>query len=64
MEEVMIYEYLNQIIPYLEEILSNQLQLMDRLHSYAGLVLMGVASAIGIGVVVFIGRALWRLVRF
>lgn len=64
MEEAMIYDYLNQIIPYLEEILSNQLQLLDRLHSYAGLILMGVASAIGIGVVVFIGRALWRLVRF
>jgi len=64
MEEVMIYEYLNQIISLEEILISNQLQLLDRLHSYAGLVLMGVASAIGIGVIVFIGRALWRLVRF
>ena len=59
-----IIVYLEQINLYLEQVLANQVQLLTRLQIYGRLVLMGVASVIGVVVVVFVGRALWRLIRF
>jgi len=59
-----IIVYLEQIHLYLEQVLANQVQLLTRLQMYGRLVLMGVASVIGVVVVVFVGRALWRLIRF
>lgn len=59
-----IIVYLEQINLYLEQVLANQVQLLTRLQMYGRLVLMGVASVIGVVVVVFVGRALWRLIRF
>lgn len=49
---------------YLEQIISNQVQLMDRLEMYWQLILMGVAFCIGIAAVIFVGVMLWRLIRF
>lgn len=64
MMEDSLVVYLEQINLYLEQVLANQVELLTRLQMYGRLILMGVASIIGVVVVVFVGRALWRLIRF